>query len=149
MQSQTCAGPRACEARSVRDARAPSGARVSRATWVKRAAYLVVGAGLTAFAFFEMIKYGGATWLALAFMLLPDLALVYGAASGLERGQLHPRAVRFYNTVHSLVGPVALLVAGMWLPPLVFAAGLVWAAHITLDRGLGFGQRTREGFQRS
>ena len=114
-----------------------------------RIVYLALAGLLTAFAFYEMVTNGGATWLALVFVLVPDVALAYGAAPGLERGQLHPRAVRLYNVLHSFVIPACLMVAGIWLPPVVLAGGLVWAAHIALDRGLGFGPRTREGFQRS
>jgi hypothetical protein len=29
------------------------------------------------------------------------------------------------------------------------AAGLAWTAHISFDRSLGFGLRTREGFQKT
>jgi hypothetical protein len=114
----------------------------------RRTLYLLLGAGLTAFALVEMIRFGGATWIALAFIILPDIALMYGAAPGLERGRLHPRAVRFYNVVHSFWIPLAFMLAGLWLPPLVFTAGAVWAAHIAWDRGLGFGLRSREGYQR-
>jgi Domain of unknown function (DUF4260) len=119
-----------------------------RADSARRGLYLTMGAGLTAFAIIEMIRFGGATWFALAFLLLPDVALVYGAAPNLARGQLHPRAVRFYNGVHSFFIPVALMIIGLWLPPVVFVAGVAWAAHIAWDRGLGYGLRTREGFQR-
>jgi hypothetical protein len=112
-----------------------------------RTIYLLLGAGLTAFALVEMIRYGGATWFALAFFILPDLALIYGADRNRAPGQLHPRAVRFYNVVHSFWIPVALMLAGLWLPPLVFTAGAAWAAHIAWDRGLGFGLRTRKGYQ--
>jgi hypothetical protein len=114
----------------------------------RRAIYLMLAAVLTAFALVEMIRYGGTTWLALAFVILPDVALVYGASPRLERGRLHPRAVRFYNAVHSFWIPVALMLVGLWLPPLVFTSGVVWAAHIAWDRGLGFGLRDREGYQR-
>ena len=114
-----------------------------------RTAYLALAGLLTAFALYEMVKNGGTTWLALVFVLVPDVALIYGAAPGLERGQLHPRAVRFYNVLHSFVIPACLMVAGIWLPPVVLAGGLMWAAHIALDRGLGFGPRSHEGFQRS
>ena len=114
-----------------------------------RMAYLVSAGLLAAFALFEMVKHGGTTWLALVFVLVPDVALAYGAAPGLERGQLHPRAVRLYNVLHSFVVPGCLIVAGIWLPPVVLAGGLLWAAHIALDRGLGFGPRSHEGFQRS
>jgi len=114
----------------------------------RRSVYLALGTVLTIFALVEMIRFGGATWFALAFVILPDLALLYGAASDLERGRLHPRAVRFYNAVHSFWIPLAIMAVGLWLPPVVFVSGAVWAAHIAWDRGLGFGLRTREGYQR-
>ena len=44
-----------------------------------RTLYLLLGAGLTAFALVEMVRFGGATWFALAFIVLPDVALIYGA----------------------------------------------------------------------
>ncbi len=116
---------------------------------MKRTLYLVLGAGLTAFALVEMVRFGGSTWYALAFLILPDVALAYGGARDLAPGQLHPRAVRLYNAVHSFTVPVALMIVGLWLPPVVFAAGVMWAAHIAWDRGLGYGLRTREGFQRT
>ena len=56
--------------------------------------------------------------------------------------------MRFYNVVHSFWIPLALMLVGLWLPPLVFTSGVVWAAHIAWDRGLGFGLRTREGYQK-
>jgi hypothetical protein len=115
----------------------------------RRSLYLALGLGLTVFAIVEMVRFGGATWFALAFVILPDLALIYGAAPGLEHGRLHPRAVRFYNAVHSFVVPVALMIVGLWLPPVVFVAGVTWAAHIAWDRGFGYGLRTREGYQRT
>jgi hypothetical protein len=114
----------------------------------RRSVYLALGAALTVIALVEMIRFGGATWFALAFVILPDVALVYGAATGLERGRLHPRAVRLYNAVHSFWLPLALMAVGLLLPPVVFVAAVVWAAHIAWDRGLGFGLRTREGYQR-
>jgi hypothetical protein len=114
----------------------------------RRTMYLLVGAALTAFALVEMIRFGGSTWWALLFVILPDIALAYGAAPGLEQGRLHPRAVRFYNAVHSFWIPLALMLVGLWLPPLVLTSGVVWAAHIAWDRGLGYGIRTREGYQR-
>jgi hypothetical protein len=113
----------------------------------RRVLYLTLATALTAFALVEMVRFGGATWIALAFIILPDVALAYGAAPGLEHGRIHPRAVRFYNAVHSFWIPLALMIVGLWLPPLVFASGAVWAAHIAWDRGLGFGLRSREGYQ--
>lgn len=44
----------------------------------------------------------------MAFALAPDLAVLYGIAPGLARGQLHPRAVPIYNALHQFWGPLAL-----------------------------------------
>jgi hypothetical protein len=49
------------------------------------------------------------------------------------------------------VGPAAL-VAVAAAGPLGHAwlvGGLAWGAHVALDRAVGYGLRTREGFQRS
>jgi hypothetical protein len=85
-----------------------------------------------------------------AFAIAPDLALLYGAGSALQRGQLHPRAVPVYNAVHRLWVP-AILVAFMVVlqSPGWLAGGLAWIAHIAFDRTLGFGLRNPEGFQRA
>jgi hypothetical protein len=109
----------------------------------------VVAASLIATVALLTIKYGLA-WQLPAFALGPDAALLVGAGSRLAAGQLHPRAVRLYNALHSLTGPVALvgLVLASSLPPGWLIGGLVWLAHIVLDRALGYGPRTREGFQR-
>jgi hypothetical protein len=86
---------------------------------------------------------------AIAFGLGPDVALFLGVGTGLEQGQLHPRAVPVYNAVHRFHGPAALVglaLAGVlgqaWL-----VAGLAWATHVALDRTVGYGLRTAEGFQ--
>jgi hypothetical protein len=89
-------------------------------------------------------------WPLLVFAIAPDMTLLFGAQPGLQRGQLAPRAVPFYNAVHRFWAPSVLIVltfvlqADAWL-----AAGLAWAAHIAFDRSLGFGLRTAEGFQQS
>ena len=91
-----------------------------------------------------------AWWPLVVFAIAPDITLLFGSfGRSLQRGQLDPRAVPFYNAVHRVWAPAALtvvaLVAGSaaWV-----AAGLAWSAHIGFDRGLGFGLRTPEGFQR-
>jgi hypothetical protein len=42
-----------------------------------------------------------------------------------------------------LIAVAILLQAPGWL-----AGGLAWTAHIAIDRSLGFGLRTAQGFQR-
>ena len=88
-------------------------------------------------------------WVALGFAVMPDIALLAGMASGLDKGQLHPRAVPLYNALHSFIGPIALGVIGVALGPTWLAAALAWGAHIAVDRAVGYGTRTPEGFQRA
>lgn len=93
----------------------------------------------------------GGGWLALGFALMPDLGLLAGAARGLEKGQMAPRAVPIYNALHRFIGPAvlaALVLAGV-LPVVWLSAALGWALHITIDRTVGYGLRGSDGFQRS
>jgi uncharacterized protein DUF4260 len=115
-----------------------------------RLPYLALTTLFLAAAIFETAAHGF-PWQLPVFAVGADLALLAGAVRGLAPGQLHPRAVPFYNAVHRLAGPVALLVAAQVLGLSVdwFIAGLAWATHVTLDRALGYGLRTRDGFQRS
>jgi hypothetical protein len=88
--------------------------------------------------------------MAVAFGLGPDVALIFGASPGLEKGQLHPRAVPLYNLLHRFWGPVVLgAVAATGLIPSAFLVGaLAWAFHIALDRSVGYELRAPDGFQR-
>lgn len=87
---------------------------------------------------------------ALAFWLLPDVALLAGMSKEFAGdGRLAPRAVPLYNALHGLPGPVALgLVAAVLASPFVAGLTLVWLSHITADRALGYGLRTKDGYQR-
>ena len=87
-------------------------------------------------------------WLVVGFLLGPDVALFLGIGSGLEKGQLHPRAVPVYNALHRYWGPAALALASVLLPEGWLAAALAWGVHVSLDRAIGYGLRTPEGFQR-
>jgi hypothetical protein len=108
------------------------------------AAMLALGAAVTA-----AITHGGGWWLLAGFAIGPDIALLFGMGAGLERGRLHPRAVRLYNAAHGYWGPALLAVASLALPAGFLIGALAWAFHISLDRSVGYGMRTRDGFQRS
>ena len=88
-------------------------------------------------------------WQLVVLAIAPDVTLLFGFHRGLERGQLDPRAVPFYNAVHRFWAPAVLVVlafafhADAWT-----GAGLAWCAHIAFDRALGFGLRSPQGFQR-
>jgi hypothetical protein len=53
-----------------------------------------------------------------------------------------------YNLAHSAPLPAALTALGWWQhDPLVLALGLVWLAHIGMDRALGYGLKYKDDFQ--
>lgn len=89
---------------------------------------------------------------ALVFGLGPDVSLL-GAFS--ERGRLKPSRVRLYNTLHTMITPVVLLVIGLIVFFLtggvnggfvyVALAGAAWFVHIAADRAFGFGFRDADG----
>jgi hypothetical protein len=115
-----------------------------------RLAYATLTSLLLAAIFFEVVKHGTGYWQLAAFGFGPDLALFYGASGNLEKGQLHPRAVRVYNLVHRYWLPLGLMTLASFdlLPLGSFIGGLAWCFHISLDRAVGYGLRTRDGFQR-
>jgi hypothetical protein len=114
-----------------------------------RVLYAVITAVLVAALAVEVAVTDTSWWLVVAFLLGPDIALFLGVGSGLEKGQLHPRAVPLYNAVHRYWGPVALGLASLILAKGWLAAALAWAVHVSLDRAVGYGLRTPEGFQRT
>jgi hypothetical protein len=98
----------------------------------------------------EAIRHGTGYWQIAAFGFAPDLTLFFGAGAGLAKGQLHPRAVGAYNLMHRLWAPLLMLgAAASGLIGLGFLVGaLAWTFHIALDRAVGYGLRTPDGFQR-
>lgn len=116
---------------------------------VGRFAYAALATLLLVAIVLETLKHGTGYWQIAAFGLGPDLALFLGAPSGLEKGQIHPRAVRLYNLLHRFWGPFVLAVLAALVPLGFFIGALAWAFHIALDRALGYGLRTPHGFQRA
>jgi uncharacterized protein DUF4260 len=114
-----------------------------------RIAYAALSAVLIAALALEVAASDTSWWLVVVFLLGPDVALLLGIGSGLEKGQLHPRAVPLYNALHRYWGPAALAVASLVLPEGWLAAALAWALHVSVDRTVGYGLRTPEGFQRT
>jgi hypothetical protein len=116
----------------------------------RRLAYAGLAAALVGAIVFVYAREDVGWWPVVAFGLGPDLALLLGAGKGLERGQLHPRAVPLYNAVHRFWGPLALGIAALAasLPAAWLVGALAWATHVAVDRAVGYGLRTRDGFQR-
>lgn len=83
---------------------------------------------------------GAAWWLFAVLFLAPDLSFL-GYVAGPRAGAV------VYNAAHSLVGPIALAIAGLLLPSLpALALALIWVAHIGFDRLLGYGLKYAAGF---
>jgi hypothetical protein len=80
-------------------------------------------------------------WLVPAVILLPDLFMV-GYVGGSRLG------AAAYNIGHSYPLPAVTSLAGLaGHHPLVLALGLLWLAHIGMDRMTGFGLKYDSGFQ--
>jgi hypothetical protein len=90
-----------------------------------------------------LVVYGlsGFSWLLfVALILAPDLSMV-GYLTGPHIGAIA------YNTVHTLIAPAVLALAGWWLTlPFLTALALILLAHIAADRALGYGLKYASGF---
>jgi len=79
-------------------------------------------------------------WLFLVLLLAPDLSFL-GYLGGPRVGALA------YNAAHSTFGPIALLAFGALTDSgLLMSLALIWAAHVGLDRAIGYGLKYGTGF---
>ena len=135
---------------------------------VRRLAWLAVAAALAAFAIYEVVVHDLGPLPILIFVLAPDVAFLAGIGQRHEPGQLPPRAVPAYNFAHRPLVPLAVVAlalgalllvrvliqapapyeAARFIPLVVYVAAISWLAHIALDRALGFGPRTADGWPR-
>ena len=91
------------------------------------------GAALCVGALLAYSAVGRSWWLVPLTLLIPDVTMV-GYLGGTRLGSW------FYNLGHSTPLPAALVGIGWWQErSLVVALGLIWLAHIGLDRLLGYG----------
>jgi hypothetical protein len=116
----------------------------------RRLGYGLLAVALLGLVVLEYARHTIGWWPPVAFGAGPDLALLLGAGRDLERGLLHPRAVPAYNLLHRLWGPLALGVVAVaaGLSPVWVVGALAWALHVAVDRTVGYGLRTPDGFQR-
>ncbi len=118
---------------------------------LRRPLYAVAAVTLLGAAIAVAVAEGTGWWQLGVFVIAPDIALIAGVGTGLQHGQLHPRAVPLYNALHRAAGPIvlaALALTGVlgvgWL-----VGALAWGCHVAVDRAVGYGLRTRDGFQRA
>ncbi|MFF9273794.1 DUF4260 family protein [Streptomyces griseosporeus] len=134
---------------------APAGATRSSTSRPVRLAWALLAAFLLVWTVFEAVKHAG--WvipLALLGFVLPDLSFFVGASGPHQHGQLPAGTVRVYNPLHRPIVPIvvmaipAALADGPGDNAAPFTFGLAWLLHIALDRSLGYGLRTADGWQR-
>lgn len=101
-----------------------------RAEGAAEAALGIVGFAMT----------GQSWWLFAALGLAPDLSFAAYLAG--------PRVGAIgYNLVHTTALPALLAAAALAMSsPVALAVAAVWLAHIGIDRALGYGLKTGEGF---
>lgn len=81
-------------------------------------------------------------WVLFAILILaPDLSMI-GYLGGAKIG------ASIYNLVHTLVGPILLMGFGLLTAHFTLVPyGLIWTAHIGMDRMLGFGLKYPTNFK--
>lgn len=83
--------------------------------------------------------HGSWGWFA-ALFLVPDVSLA-GYLFGPRIG------ARVYNTGHSTIGPLLLVLVGLLAAlPMILPYALIWTAHIGFDRALGYGLKYGTAF---
>lgn len=101
------------------------------------------GAALLIGSVFAYARGGHPWWLFALLILAPDLSMI-GYLAGNRVGSI------VYNAGHSLLIPLVLIaIAVLAETPsgIVTAIGLTWAAHIGMDRAVGFGYKYASGFK--
>ena len=128
-------------------------ATVSSSWDLRRLAYGVGAVALLVASIAVFVNVDAGWWVFPVFAIGPDLAFLagIGQTGTLAHGQMPSRAVPFYHALHRVYGPIALgLLATIGLlPPALLVGALVWGVHIFLDRAIGYGLRTPDGFQRA
>lgn len=80
-------------------------------------------------------------WLLVVLILAPDLSAI-GFVAGASVGTLT------YNTMHTYALPVVLAAVGVIVDAdLAVQLGLIWLAHIGVDRAIGYGLKYPSGFK--
>jgi hypothetical protein len=99
------------------------------------------GAAVAAAAIALYFHAGYPWWLFVVLALAPDLSGA-GYLAGARVGAAS------YDAAHTYVLPVILATAGViWNAELAIQIGLIWFAHIGVDRAIGYGLKYPTGFK--
>jgi hypothetical protein len=100
----------------------------------------IEGAALTLAAVYMYNRIGGNWWLFAALILVPDVSFA-GYLINTRVGAIA------YNTMHVTLGPLVCAALGLLLPSFdLLSIALIWAAHVGIDRALGYGLKYGAGF---
>ena len=100
----------------------------------------VEGGTLVAAALVGFGTTGRSWWLVPLLVLIPDLSMA-GFLVGTRAG------ARAYNVAHATSLPAVVAALGWWQDrSLVLAVGLIWLAHIGVDRVVGYGLKYDDHF---
>ena len=110
-------------------------------TGVPKVLLMLEGVALMGVCTAAFASLGGSWWVFAALLFVPDVSML---------GYLvNPRVgATAYNAGHSTLGPVALGTVGLLVSaPLAVQVACIWAAHIGMDRMLGFGLKYGTAFK--
>ena len=106
-----------------------------------RALLHLEGAVVAAAAIALYFHFGYPWWLLVVLALAPDLSML-----GYAAGPVVGRAA--YDAAHTYAVPVALAAIGVLADSdAALQVGLIWTAHIGIDRAIGYGLKYRTGFK--
>lgn len=107
---------------------------------VKRIIHLEGAVMLLAMIYLYAI-YGFKWWIFLLFLLAPDLSMLAYLLNN-RVGSL------VYNIFHNYVISILIILAGLFFQnDLVLITGIIWTAHIGMDRLFGFGLKYKTAFK--
>ena len=100
----------------------------------------IEGAALAVAAAYGYYRIGASWWLFALLILVPDVSF----AGYLINARLGAIA---YNAMHVTLGPLICAALGFLLPSFdLLSVALIWAAHVGIDRALGYGLKYGAGF---
>ena len=104
--------------------------------WLRLEGAVLLAGSLTAYS-----ATGQPWWFVPLALLVPDVFMA-GYLRGSRLG------AQLYNLAHSTALPAAMIGLGWWQGQhLVLALGLIWLAHVGVDRLLGYGLKYDDHFQ--
>ena len=107
---------------------------------VRRLLNLEGAAVLGAIVYIYFFRLDGGWILFVALLLAPDIGLAAYATRNNHLGSI------LYNALHTYIFPVLVIAPGLAVgSELVVEIGLIWAAHIAMDRMLGYGLKYMAG----